>query len=292
MVKRFGGPARTRIIRPDQIDDVSLEAMLDEPRGRHRRAVRRHALRRRAWSAASPSRAPSRRRSAATTCSCRGSPPPPLAVWRPSPRRPRARRPAPRSPRSPGARGASPCRRSFTTQKGETVLTLVTAPAARPERDDLLAATTRRAPSPSSRSAQKRVSAPTTSCQHRQHGKTVIGLKPGDTVVAAFEAPDDARSSSSRPTPRRCASTPPPCRCRAAAPAASPASSSPTAPPSSPPARRTRRHRAHPHRPPDRQGHRRRRGPTQGPRHRRRAHHQVPRRERASTSPTSAPSRG
>jgi hypothetical protein len=31
MVGRFGGPRRTRIIRPDQIDDVSLEAMLDDP---------------------------------------------------------------------------------------------------------------------------------------------------------------------------------------------------------------------------------------------------------------------
>ena len=33
MVKRFGTPRRTRIIRPDQIDDVSLEAMLDDPEG-------------------------------------------------------------------------------------------------------------------------------------------------------------------------------------------------------------------------------------------------------------------
>jgi len=194
LVSRFGTPRRTRIIRPDQVDDVSLEAMLDDPEGmtdepcavtltasglvgrepvdgpKQATFGRHDVLRTRV-------RTTTMGRVTAITNAGRALLSPAAAV-------------AEVGGRSRGMAVAE----AFATQKGEQVLTLVaaTTPAGA---DDLLSGAAATAAAPpvmlvTANGIVKRLTAE--EVLGTANTKPVIGLKPGDTVVAAFDAPDDA----------------------------------------------------------------------------------------------------
>ena len=197
MVKRFGSPRRTRIIRPDQIDDVSLEAMLDDPEGmtddpcavtltasglvgrepaegpKQATFGRHDVLRARVYTTTMS-------KVMAITSAGRALVSPAAAISEVGGR----------------SRGVAVAE-AFATQKGESALTLVaapTAPATAPE-GELLAETAAPTALPpimlvTANGVVKRLT--NDEVMTTANTKPVIGLKPGDTVVAAFEAPDDA----------------------------------------------------------------------------------------------------
>lgn len=195
LVKRFGSPRRTRIISPDQIDDVSLEAMLeggDDTAGDEPCAV---ALTASGVVGREPAGGPKQAtfgrhdvllsRVATTTTS-----------------RVVVVTDAGRALVSPAAAVSEVTGRSrgmavseaFSTHKGEQALALVAAPPPAGGPDDLLSA-----PGPAgadvapilivtANGVVKRVAVD--ELVTTPNGKPVIGLKAGDAVVAAFAAPD------------------------------------------------------------------------------------------------------
>ncbi|MFN8051469.1 MAG: DNA topoisomerase (ATP-hydrolyzing) [Acidimicrobiales bacterium] len=199
LVKRFATPRRTRILRPDQIDDVSLEAMLDDPES----AANDEPCAITLSSSAVVGREPVTGAKQATfgrhdVLAAR--------VETTTMSRVAAVTDAGRALLSPAAAIAEVTGRSrgvavsevFSTQKGEQVLTLVAPPpSASGPSDDLLSSVD---------VADEAVAAPimlvtangtvkrvaVSEVLGTQNGKPVIGLKPGDAVVAAFEAPDDS----------------------------------------------------------------------------------------------------
>ena len=199
MVKRFGTPRRTRIIRPDQVDDVSLEAMLDDPEGMSDEPCA-IALSASGMVGREPISGPKQatfgrhdvlRSRVATTTFGKV-----MGVTN-----------AGRVLVSPAAAITEVTGRSrgivvseaFTTQKGEQVLTIVAQPppSVIETADDLLAAATDGTTEDlaplllvTANGVVKRLTSE--ELAGTANTKTVIGLKPGDSVVAAFEAPDDA----------------------------------------------------------------------------------------------------
>ena len=190
LTEKFGRERRTRIVSPDAIDDVSLEAMLedgdeaDEPcvialsasgvvgrepvDGPKASQFGRHdvLLARVETSTHRPVIAITSRGRALTA--------PALAIGEVTGR----------------SRGIA-VSEAFTTEKGEQILTLVTPPPAPPMHDDLLGQPSE-PPAPilvvTAQGVMKRLTVDEV-CG-TANGKPVIGLKPGDDVVAAFPAPD------------------------------------------------------------------------------------------------------
>ena len=198
MVKRFGSPRRTRIIRPHEIDDVSLEAMLDDPEGLtdepcavtlsasgmvgrepvdgpKQATFGRHDVLRSRISTTTMAKV------VAVTDAGRALVSPAAAISEVTGR----------------SRGVAVAE-AFATQKGERVLTLVAGPQRPPagSGDDLLSAAedTDAAAPPimlvTANGVVKRLT--NDEIMGTANTKPVIGLKAGDTVVAAFPAPDDA----------------------------------------------------------------------------------------------------
>ena len=190
LVEEFGRDRRTRIVSPDAIDDVSLEAMLedddttDEPcaialtasgvvgrepvEGPKRSQFGRHdvLVARVETSALRPV--------VAITSRGRALIAPAAAIGEVTGR----------------SRGMA-VSEAFTTEKGETLLTLVTPAPALPVHDDLLGLPTEpEAPIlvVTALGVMKRLSV--AEICGTANGKPVIGLKPGDSVVAVFPAPD------------------------------------------------------------------------------------------------------
>jgi len=194
MVDRFAEPRRTRIILPDEIDDVSIEALIEgedvladdpcsltvstsgvvgrEPLtapkqgafGRHDVIVARVATTTLAKVVAITDAGRALAGTAAAVPEVSG--------------------------RSRGAAVSE----VFTTQKGEQILTVVAPPPASPIGDDLLsaAASAGGPPAPillvTAGGVVKRLTVD--EVLESQNGKPVIKLKPGDSVVAAFAAAD------------------------------------------------------------------------------------------------------
>ena len=187
LVERFGRPRRTRIVSPDSLEDVSLEAMLDDPDvtdepcrialsrsglvgreplgGPKEAAFGRHDV----LAARAP--ASTAGRLVAVTNRGRALTAPVAAV-------------AEVTGRSRGV----PVAEVFTTEKGEEILALLadrSGPDLLTGGDDappLLLVT--------ANGAFKRISVD--DLLATPNAKPVIGLKPGDSVVAAFAAPDGA----------------------------------------------------------------------------------------------------
>ncbi len=192
LVDRFGTVRRTRVISPDQIDDVSLEAMLDDPDVTDEPCV-----------------------IALTTTGLVGREPPggpkPAAFGRHDvlagrvdtsttsrvvalTDRGRALHAAVASIAEVTGRSRGiATSEAFTTEKGENVLVLVAAPDTRPATEGTLdLAPPGDAPAPillvTANGVMKRVGVD--EIVATANGKTVINLKAGDSVVAAFSAAD------------------------------------------------------------------------------------------------------
>ena len=176
MVKRFGRQRRTRIITPDQVDDVSLQAMLDGPEdltddpcvvtlstsgvvGREPLDGTRQATFGRHDVLVSRIETTLLSKVIAITNAGRALVSPAATVSEVTGR----------------SRGAA-ISEIFSTQTGEQVLTLATEADGRP-----MALIT-------ANGVVKRISAE--ELAGTANGKPVIGLKPGDSVIAAFPAPD------------------------------------------------------------------------------------------------------
>ena len=207
LVEKFGRERRTRIVGPDQIDDVSLEAMLEEAEvgdepcvialtasgvvgrepvdGPKQAAFGRHDV------LLSRVDASTMRSVYAITSRGRCLQAPAGAV-------------SEVTGRSRGTAGSE----VFTTEKGEVLLTLVAAPAPVPMHDDLLSSAEPEPPAPivvvTQLGIMKRLSVE--EIVGTANGKPIIGLKPGDRVVAAFPAPDgvDVLAVSTNAQAMRC----------------------------------------------------------------------------------------
>lgn len=193
LVERFGTVRRTRVITPDQIDDVSLEAMLEDPdiedqpcavtlsttgvvgrepiEGPKPGTFGRHDV--------LVDRVPTSTTSRVVALTDRG----------------RALHSAVASiPEVTGRSRGVATSEAFTTDKGETVLALVAAPQAATsvegELELLPTAAEQRPPVLliTANGVVKRISVEEIIAT--ANGKTVINLKAGDSVVAAFAAPD------------------------------------------------------------------------------------------------------
>jgi DNA gyrase subunit A len=191
LVDRFGRPRRTRIINSAQLDDVSLEAMLEVPTvadepcvialtasgvigrepddgpkpaafGRHDVLVGRVESTSTSRIAAITSRGRVLLSTAAAIAEVTG--------------------------RSRGV----PTAEAFTTEKGESVLTIISEPRVAPIHDDLLGGDPPAEAPPlllvTANGIMKRLTA--AEVIGTQNTRTVITLKPGDFVVAAFPAAD------------------------------------------------------------------------------------------------------
>ena len=194
LVERFGTVRRTRVISPDQIDDVSLEAMLEDPDvedvpcavalttsgvvgrepaegpkpstfGRHDVLVDRVLTSTTSRVVAITGRGRALHAAVASIAEVTG--------------------------RSRGVATSE----AFTTDKGETVLALVAAPHAASSSEEgklALGAATAITPPPlllvTAQGVMKRISVEEVVAT--ANGKTVINLKAGDSVVAAFYAAD------------------------------------------------------------------------------------------------------
>ena len=180
LVGRFGGPRRTRIIRPDQIEDVSLEAMLDggatelvdEPcvvTLSTSQIVGRQPV-------AGPKPATFGRhdvviaRAETTTL---GS----IVAITTAGRALGAR--TPEMGEVTGRTRGTPAAEVFSTTKGESILTLVGPQAAAADATYVLV---------TAAGIAKRIT--TAEILGTPAGRTVINLKPGDTLVAAFAVAD------------------------------------------------------------------------------------------------------
>ncbi len=194
LVEKFGTPRSTRIITPDQIQEVSLEAMLDDPDvtddpcvialtasglvgrepvegpkpaafGRHDVLTARLTTTVHSTIVAVTSLGRALVASAATIAEVTG--------------------------RSRGVAVSE----VFTTQKGEDVLALVAAPGRQPASDDLLTTNDTAEPPPLLLMTQTGVVKRLTVAEiaGTPNGKPIIKLKPGDHVVAAFDAADDVQ---------------------------------------------------------------------------------------------------
>ncbi len=190
-MERFGRPRRTRIISPDEVDDVSLEAMLEDPDvtdepcaitlsasgvvgrepadGARQATFGRHDV--------------LRARVATTTM---------RPVWTITSRGRCLQAPAASIGEVSGRSRGMAQSEVFTTEKGEELLTLVAPPPPQPVHDDLLSDAAADAPPPimlvTELGIVKRVTVE--EITGTANGKTLINLKPGDRVVAAFPAPD------------------------------------------------------------------------------------------------------
>ena len=191
LVERFGRDRRTRIVTADQIDDVSLEAMLESPDqtddpcaitltasglvGREPDAVTRPTTFGRHDVIVARVETTVHSRVFAVTSRGRVLQTTAAAIGEVTGR----------------SRGLA-VTEAFTTEKGETVLTLVAPPRPAPIHDDLLTNSPQDAEVPlmlvTANGVLKRVLP--SEIAGTPNGKGVIGLKPGDTVAAAFAAPD------------------------------------------------------------------------------------------------------
>jgi DNA gyrase subunit A len=191
VVERFAVPRRTRIIAADQVDDVSLEAMLEDPEvgdepcvialsasglvgreppeGPKPAAFARHDVLVARVPTSTHARVfavTSRGRVLQTTAAAIGEV----------------------SGRSRGIAVAE----AFATEKGESVLTIVAEPRPAPIHDDLLTTGDAAEAPPlllvTAGGVMKRVTVDEVA--GTAHTRTIIKLKPGDAVVAAFPAPD------------------------------------------------------------------------------------------------------
>jgi len=192
VVRTFGRDRRTRIISPDEVDDVSLEAMLEDPEvgdepcaitlsasgvvgrepldGPRQATFGRHDV--------------LRSRVAATTM---------RPVYAVTSRGRCLQAPAASVGEVTGRSRGMAQSEVFSTEKGEELLTLVAPPVPQPLHDDLLSAgTDAETAAPillvTEQGVMKRLTVDEITAT--ANGKTLIGLKPGDRVVAAFPAPD------------------------------------------------------------------------------------------------------
>ncbi len=191
LVRTFGRPRRTRIISPDEVDDVSLEAMLEDPdvtdepcaitlsatgvvgrepaEGARQATFGRHDV--------------LRARVVTTTM---------RPVWTITSRGRCLQAPAASVSEVSGRSRGMAQSEVFTTEKGEELLALVAPPAPVPVHDDLLSSGADEAPPPymlvTEQGVVKRLTIDEITAT--PNGKALIGLKPGDRVVAAFPAPD------------------------------------------------------------------------------------------------------
>lgn len=206
LTEKFGRDRRTRIVLPDAIDDVSLEAMLEDGDETDEPCV----------IALSASGVVGREPVEGPKASQFGRHDVLLARVETSTHRPvigitsRGRAlvaPALAIGEVTGRSRGMAVSEAFTTEKGEQLLALVTPPPAPPMHDDLLG----QPPEPAApillvtaQGVMKRITVDEV-CG-TANGKPVIGLKPGDELVAAFGAPDgiDVIAVSSNAQAMRC----------------------------------------------------------------------------------------
>jgi len=205
LVKQFGRERRTRIVSADQITDVSLEAMLEDTTITDEPCV--IALTASGLIGREPQEGPKQAAFgrhdvlvARVTVSTMRS------VFAVTNRGRCLQAPAGSISEVTGRSRGIGVAEAFTTEKGELILALLAGPGA--PHDDATE------PPPlmlvTATGVMKRVSA--ADIVGTANGKPVIGLKPGDSVVAAFEAPDTsdvlAVSSNAQATRVSCAAVP------------------------------------------------------------------------------------
>ena len=198
MVERYGAPRRSRIIRPDQIDDVSIESMIEAPEGLVDEPCR-ITLSASGIVGREPAGGPKQstfgrhdvlrtRVETRTTSKVIGITNTGRVLVSPAAAIPEI------TGRSRGVTQSE----AFTTQKGESIVGLVAGPApsaATATGDDLAG---NDEPTPSSdpwmivtaNGVVKRIAAK--EITSTASTRTIVNLKSGDTVVAMFPAPDDA----------------------------------------------------------------------------------------------------
>lgn len=206
LVGEFGRERRTRIVGPDEIDDISLEAMLDDDDIAEEACV--IALSASGFVGREPLEGPKRsqfgRHDVLVARVETSTQRPVIAI---SSRGRALVAPAAAITEVTGRSRGMSVAEAFTTGKGETLLMLVTPAAATTMHDDLLGAE----PVPdapimlvTAQGVMKRVTI--AEICGTANGKAVIGLKTGDSVVAAFPAPDgsDVIAVSSNAQVMRC----------------------------------------------------------------------------------------
>jgi len=210
LVEQFGRDRRTRIVSPDQINDVSLEAMLDDPTITEEPCI--IALTASGIVGREPLEGPRQAAfgrhdvllSRATTTTM-GS------VFGLTSRGRCLMAPAGAIGEVTGRSRGIAVSEAFTTEKGERVLLLVAPQRPTPIHDDLLSgADSTVEPDPimlvTAQGIMKRISV--AEICSTANGKPIMGLKPGDSVVAAFAAPDGSEvvTVSSNAQAARCES--------------------------------------------------------------------------------------
>ncbi len=192
MVERFGSVRRSRIIHADQLDDVSLEAMLEDPTVLDEPCV--IALSASGLVGREPDDGP---KPAAfgrhDVLACRVETTTQRRVFALTTRGRVLHATAASINEVSGRSRGMATSEAFTTEKGEAVLSLVGEPRPQPAHDDLLSNDGPEGlPAAmllvTANGVMKRVS--TEEISGTPNGRTIINLKAGDTVVAAFPAPD------------------------------------------------------------------------------------------------------
>ncbi len=209
LVEQFGRDRRTRIVTPDQINDVSLEAMLEDPSITEEPCV--IALTASGVVGREPVDGPRQAafgrhdvllsRAITTTMG---------SIYAITSRGRCLQAPAGAIGEVTGRSRGIPVSEAFTTEKGEQLLMMVAAPAIPPIHDDLLSSGTIPDPEPimmvTAQGIMKRISV--AEICSTPNGRPIIGLKPGDAVAAAFVAPDgsDVVAVSTNAQAARCES--------------------------------------------------------------------------------------
>ena len=193
LVERFGSVRRTRIVSADQICDVSLEAMLEDPSAADEPCV--IALSASGLVGREPDDGP---KPAAfgrhDVLTCRVETSTQRRVFAITTRGRVLHATAASISEVTGRSRGVATSEAFTTEKGEAVLTLAAEPRPVALHDDLLSSDGRVEPAPillvTANGVMKRVTVE--EIVGTANGKTIINLKPGDSLVAAFSAADGA----------------------------------------------------------------------------------------------------